>query len=567
MKLGCYLKKLAIWLPWLYLDGRFKAPLVQNSLIRNIEWGDLNVVHTTDTHAWFNGHLLEPQFGADWGDFVSFGEYVRAIAQAENKDVIFVDTGDRHDGNGLSDASNPQGKFSQEVFLMADYDFVTVGNHELYRGVFSLDEYHEIKAAYGPRYVVSNVELFHHNEWVPMGSKFFVFTTPNQGRRLLVLGFLFDFDRNDKTISRVTRVQDEVKKPWFSEMLKNVLPEVDAVVLLCHIPLRHAVELDTLHAALRSADPRKPILILGGHSHVRDCRRFDDRAVALQSGRYLETIGWLSYSFESSEFHRRYIDFNVGSLAHHVRKSPENFKTPYGKEVLAKLLKIRDVLGLDEYLATIPRTYYMQRAPYTSENNIYTLLESCVLPLLRPQRIDRSNVSRYIIMNTGSVRFDLCEGEYTRDSSYIVSPFRNDWMYIPDMPRDIADQILPALNRGNPIFGLVKASLEHFAEGDNKLPVHALNYSLGYVTLDDLGNDGDDTPHTPWKFYHQPNAIQSQQYGANDTVVDLVFDSFVDPFIRGVLGDLGCDSLYKPRQHGGKHIVDLIPEYFTTDEL
>ena len=34
--------------------------------------GQLNVIHTTDTHGWLEGHILEKNYGADWGDFVSF---------------------------------------------------------------------------------------------------------------------------------------------------------------------------------------------------------------------------------------------------------------------------------------------------------------------------------------------------------------------------------------------------------------------------------------------------------------------------------------------------------------
>lgn len=28
-----------------------------------------------------------------------------------------------------------------------------------------------------------------------------------------------------------------------------------------------------------------------GHSHIRDCQQYDGRSMALESGRYMETIG------------------------------------------------------------------------------------------------------------------------------------------------------------------------------------------------------------------------------------------------------------------------------------
>ena len=42
-----------------------------------LRWGALNVLHTTDTHGWLEGHLKEPAYGADWGDFVSFVAHMR----------------------------------------------------------------------------------------------------------------------------------------------------------------------------------------------------------------------------------------------------------------------------------------------------------------------------------------------------------------------------------------------------------------------------------------------------------------------------------------------------------
>ena len=68
--------------------------------------------------------------------------------------------------------------------------------------------------------------------------------------------------------------------------------------------------------AIRTVHPTTPIMILGGHSHIRDCGesiihhlrfdkrpmkvtlvQFDDRSMALESGRYMETVGWMSAPF------------------------------------------------------------------------------------------------------------------------------------------------------------------------------------------------------------------------------------------------------------------------------
>lgn len=74
-----------------------------------------------------------------------------------------------------------------------------------------------------------------------------------------------------------------------------------------------------VYNTIRAVHPYTPILIFGGHSHIRDCRtssvhkifkrgsfwqychlisvQFDGRSMALESGRYMETVGsWIIHS-------------------------------------------------------------------------------------------------------------------------------------------------------------------------------------------------------------------------------------------------------------------------------
>lgn len=47
----------------------------------------------TDTHGWLEGHLDEPNYGADWGDMVSFTARMREKAKELGVDLLLVDTG------------------------------------------------------------------------------------------------------------------------------------------------------------------------------------------------------------------------------------------------------------------------------------------------------------------------------------------------------------------------------------------------------------------------------------------------------------------------------------------
>lgn len=33
-----------------------------------LSWGQMNFLHTTDTHGWLEGHLKLQNYGADWGE-------------------------------------------------------------------------------------------------------------------------------------------------------------------------------------------------------------------------------------------------------------------------------------------------------------------------------------------------------------------------------------------------------------------------------------------------------------------------------------------------------------------
>lgn len=87
-----------------------KSPSKFDLPYRELEWGQLNIIHTTDTHGWLLGHQREePSFSGDWGDLYSFVIRMKAEAKRRGVDLLVVDSGDRVDGNGLVDAE-PEGR-------------------------------------------------------------------------------------------------------------------------------------------------------------------------------------------------------------------------------------------------------------------------------------------------------------------------------------------------------------------------------------------------------------------------------------------------------------------------
>lgn len=562
--------------------------------IRDLEWGQINFIHSTDTHGWLAGHGDQDlrEFSATWGDYVSFIHHMREMAEARNVDLIVVDTGDKYDGNGVSDGTVPSGLVIPELFMNADVDVILTGNHELYKPHVTELEYNVVRPHYGNRYLASNIDVLHNGEWVPLGSRYRVFTTPVNGIKVLAFGFLFNFQGGSPS-SRVMKIEEAVKQNWFKNALRT--PGIDMILLAGHIPVRYYTEFDTIVAEIRKVLPRIPIQGFGGHSHIRDYRVYDEYAVALESGRFLETIGWASIDNvhkSPPKFTRRYIDFNQNSLAHHSKKvigdkcnpaSPsfqraaDCFDTEDGLDLNGNIEHHRHQMNLTEVFCEVPHSYYMTRAKYPSSFSIFSLIEDKVLPLLNGT-VGRNELPRYIIVNTGSIRYDLIAGNFTKDTRYILSPFVNKWNYIPNVPIDVAKKVAPLLNREQSVIAMktnhelelgqlnVPSQRRHRPSGEITTTASDTETSLpgGYVTYDDLGNEGDDTPHSRWGEYPVPNVVQCEDNVRESTeTVDLIFADFLIPFIAQIFQAISRpDLLLSMAEYGGQQLPDLFIEHF-----
>lgn len=122
---------------------------------------------------------------------------------------------------------------------------------------------------------------------------------------------------------------------------------------------------------------------------------------------------------------------------------------------------------------------------------------------------ERTEQPRIILTNTGGFRYDLLEGQFTLDSAYQVNPFTNLWLYMT-VPWASAKGLIGHLQTG-----LVKRGLDGQELTD------------GYVTHDDLGVDGDNTPHTPVGVIRPPPYVQ----GNASLPADLTDDSLVDVYV------------------------------------
>lgn len=545
--------------------------------MRDLQWAQLNFLHTTDTHGWHGGHLQESQYSADWGDYISFAQHMRKEADDRGVDLLLIDTGDRVEGNGLYDASSPKGQYTYDIYKEQDVDIICTGNHELYLHDTIEREHSKTVPNFKGRYLASNLDYVNPEtgEAVPMAQRYKKFQTKNQKLNVVAFGFLFDFTGNANN-SRVQKVADTVKEEWFQNAIRE---KPDVFVVIGHIGLRMD-EIKTIFTEIRRQNWFTPIAIFAGHAHVRDAISLDSRTFGIASGRYFETIGWMSIDgiptksedvhSKSVSFNRRYIDNNLFGLYSHTGLNESTFPTEHGLNVSKQITEARKQLDLDKQFGCAPQSYWMARRPYPHKDNVFTLLDQQILPDIITNK-SRKEIPRLAIINTGAIRFDIYKGPFTLDTTYIVSPFQSKMAYIPEIEYDIAKKVIALLNKETKILDMpnfdtrmmgppeqwqIKQDIIYpdlprtdlLSQGVGQKPIGVSKDEPdligGYTTKDDIGTDGDDAVHAPISFYTQPNCIQAEidfpETGQPEKV-DLVFTDFVTPWVVMALKLSGGD--------------------------
>ena len=444
-------------------------------------------------------------------------------------------------------------------------------------------------------------------------------------------GVLYDFTGNTN-VTRVTKAAAMVQQSWFINAVNTTDP-VDLFMVIGHNPARTTTggsTFATVYKAIRALRPNTPIQTFGGHTHIRDFAVYDAGTTGMESGRYCETLGWFSMggiqssnytgnkeprgvpnptqkaikvststktsaaptatasvpaAFQNLVYSRRYLDWNRLTFAYHaVGSQSSTFDYHSGLRVTSDITALRNQLNLTALYGCVPQTYCASCVPFGAPGNIFPVLSDAVGATVINQT--RATIPRLIILNTGSVRFDLFEGPFTYDDSFIVSPFTDAFQYIPNVPFNIASQVLAGLNAGPA--SKFRRDLQTrdfaFSQGDScvdavESPFSALiprdvpltqgkhrrqttSLTPGYTTSDDFGTDGDDTVHSKIPFFSQPEYFEGNGSfptdGSTPATVDLVFLDFIAEDVIPVLSNLGA-------KYTDADISYYLPTTFTTN--
>ena len=115
----------------------------------------------------------------------------------------------------------------------------------------------------------------------------------------------------------------------------------------------------------------------------------------------------------------------------------------------------------------------------------------------------RASIPNVMITNSGSMRFDVYSGPFTKNDQLTASPFADSFLYIPNVTLSVASQVLPALNNAgaNERRAVDVRETEAYARGEVDMLYRAWleemdrrsygperraanNATLGYVTHD-----------------------------------------------------------------------------------
>lgn len=536
-------------------------------------------------------------YASDWGDYISFALRMREKATSQGQDLLLIDTGDRVEGSGLYDSSEPQGVYLSPILKEQHVDVICSGNHELYKQNTSEREYLTTVPNFRDNYLASNIDIIdpHSHELVPLARRYRKFTTEAQGIRIVAFGFLLDFTGNyNNTI--VQSVRETIKEAWFQEAIHD--ENVDLFLVIGHVPV-HSPEYSAIFQEIRSLHPDTPIQFFGGHLHIRDFAKYDSRSYGLASGRFMETIGFLSINglrtvhntskiteLPVPSFSRRYIDNNLYSFFHHTNLNESTFHTAHGKNVSRMITEAREKLALDEVHGCAPKDLWMSRVPYRAPDSIFTWLEEFVLPGTLYKKSHRKEPA-VAIANTGAIRFDIFKGPFTQDSAFLVSPFTSGFRFVPNIPVKKVNDIIEILNkapkvlsetsretstllhlappeqigRSQPTFNNEQTLVQHDrpSVSHEQTPFIAPDESQplifpGYTTVDQMGSDGDDTIHSPITFYNVPNVISAFVPGRHNSsrilpdtsgTVDLVYIDFIEQYMSLAAKFAGLDIDFK----------------------
>ena len=325
----------------------------------------INILVLTDVHSWVQGHKRhDPSLDADYGDVLSFYQRLKLqidsykLSDGSTPDLYFVMNGDFVHGTVIGEG--PVSSLSGIVERMP-YDVVTLGNHDIRNEetVKELTKAGGLVDVWGKKLVTSNVRVqsFDSNQdkWVPLGNNF-TYLHGNRGT-ILTLGFLYNV-ADDETFLSVETVQNVIEQSWFTSLFATPRPtEFHAILVMAHMNVDDEL-VTLLHDTLRKLAGKSTVIqFVTGHTHTQSFVKLDEYSTSFEAGKYLETIGFVSFDVKNGSFQHIFVDANKESIAQSLGLSAENYPTADGIELSAYIQRTFEHAGANRIIGCSPQHY------------------------------------------------------------------------------------------------------------------------------------------------------------------------------------------------------------------
>jgi 2',3'-cyclic-nucleotide 2'-phosphodiesterase (5'-nucleotidase family) len=478
----------------------------------------------SDVHGWVDAHPRAPEMDVTLADFAAL---LNDCSQNAQVDVIATDSGDQVEGTGFSDATDPNGLVIWQAYLSLEaMTSWTVGNHDVFStkaGVwlheFLNDPANAEKYNIGDRYVTTNMWMAPQDASAPAEvfgtSRFRVVKLPRSGLAMLVLGFMYNFDNIDKdafilkSAGDVVLNDDELWEDVQASMKSQGVDRIDFIMVTCHIASNDPV-LSTVVTGLR-AKPEfadAPIYVASGHTHAwrqMNCSDSDGnvipQCVIVEPGRYFEKMSYVQFDFERAaegspwQFSTLPMPQHAadpvpatrewfGSLAGMADIHDQVSQDKVASEIEAFIDKEKKALRLDEVAGCLPGRL-AAKGWYTDEDSLSNFWTNVVYPKMVLVPPHFKNPEKVVsVYNTLDCRYDLFEGENTRNDLYTSFPFNITFWEFNIIKNVTAEQVYSAINNKRP----VNRPFPDPVKGYNP------HYVTQYASLNDL--DPADEPYT-----------------------------------------------------------------------
>lgn len=398
----------------------------------NLPFGEINVIILTDVHSWVAGHgRQEPELDADFGAILSFYQRLKEHCDEAGMDLFFVSNGDWAHGTGLTaPGENDASSNFLPILEKMPWDAINCGNHELYEPA-------KIEAMirpggfvdwFGDRYLTSNILTTMDDNH--LGKSYKILEGTNT--RLLTFGFLYNMG-DPCDLVKVDLVQDVVRSSWFLDALKK--ETYNAILVLAHMDKDDPLVEIILEGLRDIVGPHFPVQFVTGHTHYRGKTEVDDFSNSFEAGRYLDTVGFVSFPTAGAIatrmeemrptddlFEGIFLDANIKTLASTLTVQEENLWTGDGLALNAFIQATRSKLGLTEKIGCAPQDY-IRDVHVDSPDSLYGLYRDKVVPKAFFALEDTESV---MYVTTESFRYDLISySELLVDDIWAICPFND----------------------------------------------------------------------------------------------------------------------------------------------